>query len=286
MITTLVSDLRGFSPNDKKGFTGWFRNIEKNFKDLWNKYDTINNNIKKIDDKLLSHQMTMAKDLKTYEKLNAEIANRCVQARKYIAAGKRFIEQETNTTLKALIEKAKQTKLPEDARAAKEYRDRLKRLYDKVYDLLTTRTLGEQSLQQLDIQKYNNETLSDKIDSIRKFTIPAWRDQMTIAIGIENTKVAVEAAKKVTDFTNDLIKKNSEKLKKTSIAVAKESRRAVVDIDTLIKVNDDLIETMIAIVEIDKETTAKKQEGEIKMEELRNKLNEQILAYSTPDDNN
>lgn len=295
LLASLVSEIKGFNSDtasitsEQKGLFGMFNSAKKQFDKILAKYNKVEVNIDKIEKMLESQKLTMLKDIATFDTMYEKNLEYFKQLSLYIIAGEKKLEELNNVTLPALQRKAEETNDQLDAQAVKDMSDTINRFEKKLYDLKTTRIISIQMAPQIRLIQNNDSELINKIQSSLINTIPLWKNQVVIALGIANSKKALDTQKKVTDLTNDMLKANSEILKQGTVQIAQESERAVVDIETLQKTNSDLIETIDSLIQIHSEGKAKRlaAEGElVKIEsELKNKLLEVKIASENPGNN-
>ena len=288
LLASLVTEIKSFN-NDtatitapQKGLLSVFNSTKKQFDKLLAKYNKVENNIDKIEKMLESQKLTMLKDIATFDTMYEKNLEYFKQLSLYIIAGEKKLEELNTVTLPALKKKAEETNDQLDVQAVKDMADTINRFEKKLYDLKTTRIISIQMAPQIRLIQNNDSELINKIQSSLINTIPLWKNQIVIALGIANSKKALDTQKKVSSLTNDMLKANSELLKQGTIQIAEESEKAIVDVETLQKTNGDLIETIDKLLEIHSEGKAKRlaAEGElVKIEsELKNKLLEVKIA--------
>ncbi len=277
LITELVKELKGFEDQEEeKGFFGFFKKNANKVTALKAKYDKAEVNVNKIVDSLQEHQVRLMKDTATLDKMYALNLNYFKELSMYILAGKKKLEEVRSTQLAELMEKAQRSGLPEDAQAAKDLDSMCNRFEKKLHDLELTRMISIQTAPQIRLVQNNDTTMVEKIQSTLVNTIPLWKSQMVLALGIAHSTQAAQAQRAVTDMTNELLRKNADTLKMATIETAKEAERGIVDMETLKHTNESLIQTLDEVLKIQKEGHQKRveAEGQIqKMEaELKNKL--------------
>jgi uncharacterized protein YaaN involved in tellurite resistance len=277
LITELVKELKGFEDQEEeKGFFGFFKKNANKVTALKAKYDKAEVNVNKIVDSLQEHQVRLMKDTATLDKMYALNLNYFKELSMYILAGKKKLEEVRSTQLAELMEKAQRSGLPEDAQAAKDLDSMCNRFEKKLHDLDLTRMISIQTAPQIRLVQNNDTTMVEKIQSTLVNTIPLWKSQMVLALGIAHSTQAAQAQRAVTDMTNELLRKNADTLKMATIETAKEAERGIVDMETLKHTNESLIQTLDEVLKIQKEGHQKRveAEGQIqKMEaELKNKL--------------
>ena len=288
LLASLVTEIKSFN-NDtaaitapQTGFFSMFNSAKKQFDKLLAKYNKVENNIDKIEKTLEAQKLTMLKDIATFDTMYDKNLEYFKQLSLYIIAGEKKLEELNNETLPELKKKAQETNDQLDVQAVKDMADTINRFEKKIYDLKTTRIISIQMAPQIRLIQNNDSELINKIQSSLINTIPLWKNQIVIALGLANSKKALNTQKQVTNLTNDMLKANSELLKQGTIQIAEESEKAIVDVETLQKTNGDLIETIDKLLEIHSEGKAKRlaAEGElVKIEtELKNKLLEVKIA--------
>ena len=278
MIGSLVVELKGFdTDDDKKGFLGFFKKTSNNIEALKAKYDKANNNVDKISKQLQGHQVTLMKDVAVLDQMYDKNLDYYKQLTMYILAGKEKLEQERATTLVELRAKAEQSGLAEDAQRANDFDAMCLRFEKKLHDLELTRMVSIQMAPQIRLLQNNDTLMSEKIQTSLVNTIPLWKSQRVLALGIDHTQKAMEAQKAVTDMTNELLKKNAEKLKMATVETAKESERAVVDIETLQHTNQQLISTLDEVLQIQTEGRQKRAAAEIELRRIEGELKQKLL---------
>ncbi len=278
MLSSLVVELKGFTVDqeEKKGFFGFFKKTGGQVAELKARYDKAEVNVDKICNVLEDHQVQLLKDISMLDKMYDMNLNYFKELSMYILAGKKKLEQVRATTLVELQNKARASGLPEDAQAANDLANMCNRFEKKLYDLELTRNISIQMAPQIRLIQNNDSLMAEKIQSSLVNTIPLWKSQMVLALGLAHSQQAMEAQRAVSDMTNELLKKNAEALKMGTIETAKESERGIVDIETLKQTNQSLISTLDEVIKIQEEGKAKRlaAEGELgRIEgELKNKL--------------
>lgn len=277
MIADLVSELKGFNVDDnEKGFFGIFKKAGNQLTRLKTRYTKAENNIDMISGKLEDHQNQLLKDIIMLDKMYEMNLAYFKELTMYIMAGKKKLEAERATTLPQLKEKAQQSGLANDAQAANDYAAMCDRFEKKLHDLELTRTISVQMAPQIRLIQNNDAVMSEKIQSTLNNTIPLWKNQMVLALGLAHSKEALETQRAVTDMTNDLLRKNADMLKQGTVEIAQESERGIVDIETITYTNQQLISTLDEVLRIQDEGRAKRRAAEaelIRIEtELKNKL--------------
>ncbi len=277
MITDLVTELKGFSLEpQKKGLFGLFKKVPVSIEKIKAEYASADTNIDKIVESLEKHQNTLSKDVVMLDKLYEANLGYFKELSMYIMAGKAKLEEERAGKLQELKAKAEQSGLPEDAQAANDFAALCDRFEKKLFDLELTRTISIQMAPQIRMIQNNDVLMVERIQSTINNTIPLWKNQMVLALGMAHSKQAADAQHAVNELTNDLLKKNAETLKTGSIEIAQESERSVVDIETVKETNQKLIETFDEVMKIQEEARNRRAEAEAELGrievELKNKL--------------
>ena len=277
-LSELIVELKGFSAleEENKGIKGLFRKAANPVVKLKAKYDKAEVNVEKVVDVLEGHQVTLTKDIAVLDEMFAANNTNFKQLSMYIVAGKKKLEEAQNVTLPQLKAKAEASGEAADAQAANDFASMCNRFEKKLHDLDLTRTVSLQMAPQIRMVQNNDALMVEKIQTTLVNTIPLWKRQMVLALGLANNEAAVEAQKAVSDTTNELLKKNAEVLKKTTVDVARESERGIVDIETLKNTNRQLIETIDEVMKIQQEGREKRKAAEVELAkielELKNKL--------------
>ena len=277
-LSELIVELKGFSAleEENKGIKGLFRKAANPVVKLKAKYDKAEVNVEKVVDVLEGHQVTLTKDIAVLDEMFAANNTNFKQLSMYIVAGKKKLEEAQNVTLPQLKAKAEASGEAADAQAANDFASMCNRFEKKLHDLDLTRTVSLQMAPQIRMVQNNDALMVEKIQTTLVNTIPLWKSQMVLALGLANNEAAVEAQKAVSDTTNELLKKNAEVLKKTTVDVARESERGLVDIETLKNTNRQLIETIDEVMKIQQEGREKRKAAEVELAkielELKNKL--------------
>ena len=278
MISSLVVELKGFNADEeKKGLLGLFKKAGSGIEALKAKYSKAEVNVNKISHELEEHQRTLMKDVVILDQMYDKNLDYYKQLTMYILAGKEKLAQERATTLVELRAKAEQTGLAEDAQKANDYDAMCLRFEKKLHDLELTRMVSIQMGPQIRLLQNNDTLMSEKIQTSLVNTIPLWKSQMVLALGMTHSQQALEAQKAVTDMTNDLLKKNADKLKIATIETAKESERAIVDIETLQHTNQQLISTLDEVLQIQTEGRQKRAAAEQELRKIEGQLKQKLL---------
>jgi uncharacterized protein YaaN involved in tellurite resistance len=278
MITSLVTELKGFEiDEDEKGIKALFKRGTNKLEGLKAKYAKAETNVQTISNELEKHQVTLLKDVEVLDKMYDLNLNYYKELTMYILAGKKKLEQERATTLVELQNKAAASGLPEDAEAAKDFANKCDRFEKKLYDLELTRTIAMQTGPQIRMVQSSDTMMAEKIQSTIVNTIPLWKNQMVIAMGIEHATQAARAEREVNDMTNQLLRKNADALKVATIESAKEAERGIVDIETLKHTNESLITTLDEVLKIQTEGKQKRHEAEAELVQIENQLKDKLL---------
>ena len=279
LITNLISELQGFDATTEqpKGIFGFFKKTSNSIEQLKTRYDSADKNVERIKAQLEDHQVTLMKDITMLDKMYELNLVYFKELTMYILAGKKKLEQVRNTDLKAAQEKAQRTQLPEDAQAARDLADLCDRFEKKIYDLELTRTISMQTAPQIRLVQNNDTMMAEKIQTTLVNTIPLWKSQMVLALGVEHSAQAAAAQREVNDMTNELLRKNAEKLKIATVETAKESERGIVDIETLKATNESLIATFDEVMQIQQEGRQKRQQAEVEMQRIEAELKAKLL---------
>jgi len=277
LITNVVTELKGFDAEEERGFLGFFKKSSQKLSVLKTKYDKAEVNVNKIIKVLEGHQVQLLKDTAILDKMYEQNKVYFKELSMYIIAGKRKLEQVRSTELVELTDKATRSGLPEDAQEAKDLEELCTRFEKKIHDLELTRMISIQTAPQIRLVQNNDTIMVEKIQSTIVNTIPLWKSQMILAMGVEHSTQAAQAQREVTDLTNELLKKNAEKLKMASIETAKESERGIVDMETLRITNESLISTLDEVMRIQKEGKEKRKEAEQEIHRLEGELKAKLL---------
>ena len=278
MVTNLVGELKGFDANEQsKGFLGFFKKSANQLDALKARYSKAETNVEKIEGMLQDHQVQLLKDIAMLDKMYEMNLVYFKELSMYIIAGKKKLAKVRAEELPKLVEKAKASNLPEDAQAARDLEDLCNRFEKKLYDLELTRNISVQMSPQIRLIQSNDTMMAEKIQTSIVNTIPLWKSQMVLALGLAHSQQAIEAQRAVTDMTNELLKKNAAALKQGTIAAAKESERGIVDIETLQQTNRSLIETLDEVVKIQAEGRQKRAAAEVELGRIEGELKAKLL---------
>lgn len=280
MLTDVVAELKSFEEEEEKGFLGIFKKGGNKLSNMKAKYDKAEVNINKICKAMEGHQITLLKDVAMLDKMYELNLNYFKELSMYILAGKQKLEEAKSVELPKLLEKAQMSNLPEDTQAAKDFAAQIDRFEKKIYDLELTRAVSLQMAPQIRLIQTNDTAMSEKIQSTLVNTIPLWKSQMVIAIGLEHSTDAAKAQREVSDMTNALLKKNAETLKMATIETAKESERGIVDIETITATNQTLISTLDEVMKIQEEGRIRRQNAEVELARIEGEMHEKLLAMS------
>jgi uncharacterized protein YaaN involved in tellurite resistance len=278
IITNLVGELKDFSTEEKpKGIFGIFKKAANNISNLKTKYDKAEVNVDKICNVLEGHQIQLLKDIAMLDEMYSINLVYFKELSMYILAGKKKLEEVRKIVLPELVAKANASNLPEDSQAANDMANLCDRFEKKIHDLELTRIISIQMAPQIRLVQNNDTLMAEKIQSTLVNTIPLWKSQMVIALGVAHSQQAMEAQREVTNMTNELLRKNAETLKTATIETAKESERGIVDIETLKHTNQNLISTLDEVVKIQEQGRQKRQEAELEIGRIEGELKKKLL---------
>ncbi|WP_029323565.1 toxic anion resistance protein [Butyrivibrio sp. AE3004] len=278
MIAGLVTELKNFEVDeDEKGIMSFFKKSTNKVTALKARYTNVEKNVETISNELERHQVQLMKDVATLDNMYKLNLNYYKELSMYIIAGKKKLEQVRANELVEAQKKAEQSGLPEDAQAAKDLASLCDRFEKKIYDLELTRTIAMQTGPQIRMVQSADTAMAEKIQSTIVNTIPLWKNQMVIAIGIEHSAQAAKAEREVNDMTNALLRKNADMLKVASVEAAKESERGIVDMETLKHTNETLISTLDEVMKIQTEGKEKRKNAEAELEQIEGQLREKLL---------
>ena len=283
MISNVVGELKGFSDDDdeKKGFLGFFKKQTNKLENMKAHYAKAEVNIAKISESLQQHQVRLLKDSAMLDQMYDENMAYFKELTMYIMAGKEKLQEVRDGKLKELTEKAQRTGLAEDAQIAKDLADKCDRFEKKIYDLELTRTISLQTAPQIRMIQNNDNVMVEKIQTTIVNTIPLWKNQMVLALGIAHASEAAQAQHQVTEVTNALLKQNAQKLHMASVETAKEAERGIVDIATLQKTNEELINTFDDVMKIQEEGRQQRRAAEAEMARMEAELKKKLLDIRT-----
>lgn len=277
LLGGVVKELKGFGEEEEKGFLGIFKKTSGKISAMKARYSKAETNINHICKALESHQVQLLKDVALLDKMYEVNLTYFKELSMYVLAGKKKLQQVRDIQLKELLDKAGRSNLPEDAQAARDLDSMCVRFEKKIHDLELTRTIAMQTAPQLRLVQGNDTMMVEKIQSTLVNTIPLWKSQMVLALGVEHSSQAAAAQREVTDMTNALLKQNAEKLKMATIETAKESERGIVDMETLKATNESLISTFDEVMNIQKEGRTKRREAEAELQKLEIELKNKLL---------
>lgn len=278
LLENVVKELKSFDAvEEEKGLFGIFKRGTNKIQALKTKYAKAEGNIEQIVQTLEKHQIQLLKDSATMDKMYALNLNYFKELSMYILAGKKKLQEVREGELKELTLKAQMSNLPEDAQAAKDLDSKCARFEKKLHDLELTRMISLQTAPQIRLVQNNDTMMAEKIQTTLVNTIPLWKSQMVLALGIAHSTEAAQAQSQVSDLTNELLRKNAEKLHMASVETAKESERGIVDMETLQKTNADLIQTLDDVMKIQREGREKRQAAEAEMLKMENDLKAKLL---------
>ena len=278
MLSVLVNELKSFDVEEEKGLFGIFKRSSNKMAAMKSKYDKAEVNINKICDVLEQHQKNLLKDTAMLDQMYELNTVYFKELSLYIIAGKKKLKQVHDVDLANLLDQASRSGLPEDAQAANDLANLCDRFEKKLHDLELTRMISIQMAPQIRLVQNNDTLMSDKIQSTLVNTIPLWKSQMVLALGVENSRQAAAAQREVTEMTNALLRKNADTLKTATIDIAKESERGIVDIETLQHTNESLITTLDEVMRIQEEGRQKRREAEKELARLEGELKQKLLG--------
>ena len=277
LISDVVGELKGFDAGEEKGLFGFFKKQANKLETMKNRYAKAEVNVAKIGDALQQHQVRLLKDSALLDKMYAQNLAYFKELSMYILAGKQKLQQVRGGKLKELEATALRTGLAEDAQAARDLAEKCSRFEKKIHDLELTRAISIQTAPQIRMIQNNDNVMVEKIQTTLMNTIPLWKNQMVLALGIAHSTEAAAAQRQVNDITNALLKQNAEKLHMASIETAKEAERGIVDIETLKKTNAQLIQTLDEVMKIQADGRAKRLAAETEMAKMENDLKQKLL---------
>ena len=280
MLSGLVTQLKNFDVEEEKGLKALFKKGSSRVELLKAKYNKVETNVESISTELEKHQIQLLKDADVLDRMYSMNLNYFKELTMYILAGKKKLEQERATTLVELEKAAQESGLPEDAQKARDFASLCDRFEKKIYDLELTRTIAMQTAPQIRMVQSADTMMAEKIQSTIVNTIPLWKNQMVIAIGIEHSTQAAKAEREVADMTNQLLRKNADALKLATIEATKESERGIVDIETLKHTNEQLISTLDEVIAIQKEGKEKRALAQQELTGIEEQLKQKLLEAS------
>lgn len=280
MLSDVVTQLKGFDEEEEKGFLGLFKKPAHKLESMKAKYAKAETNVNKICEALESNQVQLLKDIALLDKMYDLNLTYFKELSMYILAGKKKLAETRETELPQLLEKAKASGLPEDAQAARDLEALCDRFEKKIHDLELTRMVSIQTAPQIRLVQSSDTMMVEKIQSTIVNTIPLWKSQMVLALGVTHAEQAARAQREVSDMTNELLRKNAEVLKTATIESAKESERGIIDMETLKNTNANLISTLDEVMKIQADGREKRRAAEQEMQTMENELKEKLLELS------
>ena len=289
LLTDLVVEIKDFDSatniNQPKGLFGIFDSLKKRVQRLLTKYDKVNNNIDKIEKKLEGHKVQMLKDIAIFDEMYNKNLDSFKLLSMYIIAGDMKLKELKEVELPKLQAQAAESGDQIDAQKVHDMTEMISRFEKKLYDLKTTRIISIQMAPQIRMIQNNDSELVEKIQSSITNTIPLWKNQVVIALGLANAKSALNTQQAVTEITNEMLKKNSENLKQGTIEIAAESEKAIVDVETLKKTNSDIIETLDTIIKLHEEGAQKRSEAEVELQKIEQELKDKLVQIKNEKEN-
>lgn len=277
LLVNVVAELKGFDEDEDRSFLGFFRKQANRLETMKNRYAKAEANVAQICDALQQHQVRLLKDTAVLDKMYQQNLAYFKELSMYILAGKQKLQQVRQGKLVQLEQAARLSGLAEDAQAAKDLADNCSRFEKKLHDLELTRAICLQTAPQIRMIQNNDNVMVEKIQTTLVNTIPLWKNQMVLALGIAHSTQAAQAQRQVSDITNALLKQNAEKLHMASVETAKEAERGIVDMETLKKTNAQLIQTLDEVMKIQADGRAKRQAAELEMAKLEEDLKAKLL---------
>lgn len=277
LLSGVVTELKSFDEEEEKGFFGFFKKSSNKIAAMKAKYAKAEENVNQIVKALEKHQVQLMKDTALLDKMYELNLTYFKELSMYILAGKKKLAEVRGTQLAELTAKAQASGLPEDAQAAKDLDSMCGRFEKKIHDLELTRMISIQTAPQIRLVQNNDTLMVEKIQSTIVNTIPLWKSQMVLALGVEHSSQAAAAQRQVTDMTNELLRKNAEKLKMATVETARESERGIVDMETLKATNESLISTLDEVMNVQKEGRQKRQEAEAELRNMEQELKTKLL---------
>lgn len=278
LLSGVVKELKSFDEEEDKGFFGnIFKKTSNKITAMKAKYARAEDNVNQICKVLENHQVQLLKDVAILDKMYEVNLTYFKELSMYILAGKKKLQEVRESRLPELMDKAQRSGLPEDAQAAKDLDSMCNRFEKKIHDLELTRTISIQTAPQIRLVQGNDTLMVEKIQSTIVNTVPLWKSQMVLALGVEHSAQAAAAQREVTDMTNELLRKNAQKLKMATVETAKESERGIVDMETLKITNESLISTLDEVMQIQQNGRLKRREAEQEMMRLESELKEKLL---------
>ena len=277
LLSGVVQELKNFDEEEEKGFFGIFKKQANKLQNLKSKYASAETNVNQICKVLEGHQVQLMKDIALLDKMYELNLTYFKELTMYIMAGKKKLKDVREKDLAKMKLKAQRSGLAEDAQAARDLESMCLRFEKKIHDLELTRMVSIQTAPQIRLVQNNDTIMAEKIQSTIVNTIPLWKSQMVLALGVAHSRQAAEAQREVTDMTNELLRKNAETLKMATVETAKESERGIVDMETLKATNESLISTLDEVMQIQEDGRRKRQEAEVELRKMEQKLKDKLL---------
>ncbi len=278
MVSSLLVELKTLDePEKKKGLAGIFQKAKLSTEEMKSRYGLAEKNVDRIAQQLEGHKLTLMKDVAVMDQMYEKNLQYFKELTMYILAGRQALAQARVTTLRTLRGKAEQSGLPEDAQAANDFENKCGRFEKKLHDLELTRMICLQTAPQIRMLQNNDTLMMEKIQTSILNTIPLWKNQMVLALGIEDSRRAMEAQRRVTDMTNQLLQKNAEMLHMSTVETAREAERGIVDIETLKSTNQHLIQTLDEVMQIQQDGAKQRQQAEQELRRIEGELKQKLL---------
>ena len=277
LIAGVVNELKNFDAEEEKGFFGFFKKQSNRINSMKIRYEKAEVNVGKIVEALKGHQMRLLKDSAILDKMYAQNLVYFKELSMYILAGKKKLKETREGRLEELMAKAQMGGRPEDAQEAKDLDTMCNRFEKKLHDLELTRMISIQTAPQIRLVQNNDTVMVEKIQTTIVNTIPLWKSQMVLALGIAHSTEAARAQREVTDMTNELLRKNAQTLQMATVETAKEAERGIVDMETLKNTNDSLIHTLDEVMRIQQEGREKRRQAEIEIRQMEDELKKKLL---------
>ncbi|MCI2146662.1 MAG: toxic anion resistance protein [Clostridiales bacterium] len=277
LLTTMTVEIKNLDQEEKGGIRGFFQKKKNKIEVIRSRYATTEENMNKVVDELENHQYNLLKDIAMLDKLYEQNHTYYKELSMYIAAGKQKLDYTQNTELPQLRQKAAASGLPEDAQAVNDLASMCSRFEKKIHDLELTRTIALQTAPQIRLVQNDDSMMAEKIQSAIVNTIPLWKNQMVLALGVQHAAQAAQAEKMVADATNDMLKKNADMLKQTTVMTAEANERSIVDIETLRHTNESLLSTIDEVLRIQEEGQQRRKNAEAELAEIEQQLKSKLL---------
>ncbi len=277
LLTTMTVEIKNLDQEEKGGIRGFFQKRKNKIEVIRSRYATTEENMNKVVDELENHQYTLLKDIAMLDKLYDQNQVYFKELSMYIAAGKQKLEQVRSTEMPRLQQQAAASGLPEDAQAVNDLAAMCNRFEKKIHDLELTRTIALQTAPQIRLVQNDDSMMAEKIQSAIVNTIPLWKNQMVLALGVQHAAQAAQAEKMVADATNDMLKKNADMLKQTTVMTAEANERSIVDIETLRHTNESLLSTIDEVLRIQEEGQQRRKNAEAELAEIEQQLKSKLL---------